>query len=104
MAKTNIFKKIFKDKYKNPWSVKLFIFCLLIIPLAVFAVFVIYGNLGGLLQAFQKEKEGSLIYEDFDLPRSFVLTDTNDGCKVYLSRISSQGLKARAEENKSDLK
>lgn len=52
----------------------------------------------------KKEKEGSLIYEDFDLPRSFILTDSEDGCRVYLSRISSQGLRMRAEENKSDFK
>lgn len=52
----------------------------------------------------KKEKEGALIYEDFDLPRSFILTDTADGVRVYLSRISSQGLRMRAEENKSELK
>ncbi len=45
----------------------------------------------------KREKEGRLIYEDFDLPRSFVLCD---GDSVYLSRISSQGLKMRAEEGK----
>ncbi len=60
MEKTNVFKKIFRDKYKNPWSVKLFIVCLLIIPLTVFCVFVVYGNFGGLLQAFQKEKPGDI--------------------------------------------
>ncbi len=45
----------------------------------------------------KKEKSGMLIYEDFDLPRSFILSDDET---VYLSRISSQGLKLRAEENK----
>ncbi|MBQ7386860.1 MAG: DUF370 domain-containing protein [Clostridia bacterium] len=48
----------------------------------------------------QKEKEGRLVYEDFDLPRSFLLCDGEDGHTVHLSRISSQGLKIRAEENK----
>ncbi len=48
------------------------------------------------------EKSGSVVYEDFDLPRSFVLADEDGRCKVYLSRISSQGLKIRAEENKTE--
>ena len=52
----------------------------------------------------KKEKEGSLIYEDFDLPRSFVLTEDGGESKVYLSRISSHGLRMRAEENKTELK
>lgn len=45
------------------------------------------------------EKEGRLEYDDFDLPRSFVLADSRDGQKIYLSRISSQGLKLRFKEN-----
>ena len=44
----------------------------------------------------RKEKEGFLEYDDYDLPRSFVLL--GDG-KVMLSRISVQGLKLRAGEN-----
>lgn len=43
------------------------------------------------------EKEGRLVYDDFDLPRSFVLTDEDGRAAVHLSRISSQGLKLRAE-------
>lgn len=50
----------------------------------------------------KKERSGHLVYEDFDLPRSFVLCDGDDGYRVYLSRISSQGLKMRAVENKTD--
>ena len=50
----------------------------------------------------KKERSGHLVYEDFDLPRSFVLCDGDDGYCVYLSRISSQGLKMRAVENKTD--
>ena len=44
----------------------------------------------------RKEKDGLLEYDDFDLPRSFVVT--NNG-RVMLSRISVQGLKLRAGEN-----
>lgn len=44
------------------------------------------------------EKEGILEYEDFDLPRSFVLVEEDNKYKVRLSRISTAGLKARAEE------
>ena len=43
------------------------------------------------------EKKGLLEYEDFDLPRSFVLVEEEKNYKVRLSRISSAGLKARAE-------
>ena len=56
MEKTNFFSKIFKDKYKNPWPVKLFIVCLLILPLTAFGVFVVYGNFGGIIQAFQRAR------------------------------------------------
>lgn len=47
----------------------------------------------------KKEKEGLLEYDDFDLPRSFVLIEENDKYKIKLSRISSVGLKTRAEED-----
>ena len=43
------------------------------------------------------QKEGRVEYEDFDLPRSFVLVEEDDGYKVRLSRISSGGLKLRCE-------
>lgn len=46
----------------------------------------------------RKEKEGLTEYEDYDLPRSFVLCNERKGkAKVILSRISSVGLKERAE-------
>ncbi len=49
------------------------------------------------------EKNGNIIYGDTDLPRAFVLheSDEKDGkrYKIKLSRISSTGLKLRAEEN-----
>ena len=45
-------KKKKGGKYGNPLGVKIFIICLLIVPLVTFAIFVVYGNLGGLVQAF----------------------------------------------------
>lgn len=49
----------------------------------------------------KNEKEGNIIYGDSDLPRTFVLHEEGSGeekkYKIKLSRISSQGLKIRAE-------
>lgn len=45
----------------------------------------------------QNEKAGRVEYTDSDLPRSFVLVDEDVGHAVKLSRISTLGLKARAE-------
>lgn len=45
------------------------------------------------------EKSGLLEYDDFDLPRSFVLIEDGKKCRVKLSRISTQGLKIRLKEN-----
>lgn len=59
MQKDKFWKKLFPNKYKNPWSVKLFIVCLLILPLTIFFVFTIYGNFGGLIQAFQADPNGT---------------------------------------------
>ena len=50
------------------------------------------------------ERSGRLEYNDFDLPRSFVLIDEDGVKKVKLSRISVQGLKLRAGEDYKDLK
>ena len=49
----------------------------------------------------KNEKEGNILYGDYDLPRAFILHDnTNgEGYKIKLSRISSQGLKIRAESD-----
>lgn len=43
------------------------------------------------------EKEGRVEYTDTDLPRSFILVGDGASCSVKLSRISTVGLKARAE-------
>ncbi len=48
------------------------------------------------------ERQGLLEYEDFDLPRSFVLVEEDNKYKVRLSRISTAGLKTRAEEEIND--
>lgn len=49
------------------------------------------------------EKEGLIEYEDYDLPRSFVLFDEGQMKKIKLSRISSQGLKLRSEGKNEEL-
>ena len=41
--------KIKWNKYKNPFKVKLFIFCMLAVPVFCFLVYGVYANLGGLL-------------------------------------------------------
>ena len=52
----------------------------------------------------KKEKEGSVEYTDFDLPRSFILIRDGGGEKIKLSRISSAGLRQRIEsEQYNDL-
>ena len=43
------------------------------------------------------ERSGLVEYADYDLPRSFVLCECEGKYKVMLSRISTAGLKARAE-------
>ena len=47
----------------------------------------------------RKEKEGLVEYNDFDLPRSFLLVEEKGKYKVKLSRISTLGLKERAKES-----
>ena len=48
------------------------------------------------------QREGRVEYEDDDLPRSFLLIEENKKYKVNLSRISSRGLAARADESGND--
>ena len=49
----------------------------------------------------KNEKDGNILYGDSDLPRTFVLHEENENgnkkYKIKLSRISSHGLKIRAE-------
>lgn len=45
------------------------------------------------------EKTGAVEYDDYDLPRSFVLVNENGKNKARLSRISTKGLLARVNES-----
>ena len=45
------------------------------------------------------ERAGAVEYDDDDLPRSFVLINENGKNKAKLSRISTKGLLARADES-----
>ncbi len=45
------------------------------------------------------EREGLVEYNDFDLPRSFILFSDKEKEKIKLSRISSSGLKQRINES-----
>jgi hypothetical protein len=47
----------------------------------------------------KNQKEGKVVYNDFDLPRSFVIENGKEGKKIRLSRISVQGLKSRLDGN-----
>ena len=51
----------------------------------------------------KNEREGNILYGDSDLPRTFILHEKKTGektvYKINLSRISSQGLKIRAESD-----
>ena len=57
------------------------------------------------LMAKYKVTEDKLlvIYDDYDLPRSFVLVCEGGECRVRLSRISSRGLAARANEKTEEI-
>ena len=47
----------------------------------------------------RKQRDGLVDYDDTDLPRSFILYDEGEKSKIRLSRISSVGLKLRADGN-----
>lgn len=47
----------------------------------------------------ENQKKGNIFYTDSDLPRAFLLIEEDEGIKVRLSRISTSGLKLRAESN-----
>ena len=47
----------------------------------------------------KNEKEGNILYQDTDLPRTFILHEEGNKYKIKLSRISSNGLKIRAEDD-----
>ena len=43
------------------------------------------------------EKEGMVEYDDYDLPRSFLLCEEDDGYRVRLSRLSTSALTQRLD-------
>ncbi len=45
------------------------------------------------------QKKGLLDYDDSDLPRSFVIYESDGEAKASLSRISTSGLKLRVNED-----
>lgn len=45
----------------------------------------------------ENQKEGCVEYADSDIPRAFVLVGKNKKYKIRLSRISTAGLRLRAE-------
>ena len=47
----------------------------------------------------RKQKEGLVEYDDNDLPRSFILYSDSGVSRIKLSRISSLGLRLRADDN-----
>ena len=49
----------------------------------------------------ENQKKGLVEYNDNDIPRAFVLVEDNKKYKVKLSRISTAGLKLRAENKES---
>lgn len=53
MKAFNPFAKIQWNKYKNPFRLKVFIFCMLVIPVCGFLVYGVYANFGGLLLSFE---------------------------------------------------
>ena len=64
------------------------------------------ATVSGITKRFinSNQKRGRVEYDDADLPRSFVLADGEGGdFRVRLSRISTQGLKQRAEGGEENL-
>ena len=49
------------------------------------------------------QKDGLLEYDDDDLPRSFIVYEEGKKKKVTLSRISTTGLKLRADQKLTEL-
>ncbi len=47
----------------------------------------------------KNQRAGNITYGDMDLPRTFVLVEDTGGYGIKLSRISSQGLRIRAESD-----
>ena len=63
------------------------------------------ATVSGITKRFinSNQQRGKVEYADSDLPRSFVLADGDGGAKIRLSRISTVGLKQRAEGNFAEI-
>ena len=64
------------------------------------------ATVSGITKRFinSNQRRGRVEYDDTDLPRSFVLADgEGEDFRVRLSRISTQGLKQRAEGREEGL-
>ena len=57
------------------------------------------ATVSGITKRFinSNQSRGRVEYDDGDLPRSFILASGDEGCRIRLSRISTVGLKQRAE-------
>ncbi|MFQ7077412.1 MAG: hypothetical protein ACLRSW_05465 [Christensenellaceae bacterium] len=53
-GKKKLFGIVTLNKYGNPFRRKLFIFFILLIPIANFLVFTVYANLGGIVLSFHQ--------------------------------------------------
>ena len=62
------------------------------------------ATVSGITKKFinSNQQKGLVEYNDSDLPRSFILVTEGEGFKIRLSRISSVGLKQRAEDALSE--
>lgn len=78
------------NKYKNPFRIKLFIFCMLVIPISVYIIYGIYANLGGFFMSFQsfnREKEKVVFVGLANYQKFFALFDRYNYGKMILVSI-----------------
>lgn len=63
------------------------------------------STVSGITKRFinSNQKKGKVEYNDSDLPRSFILVTEGEGYSVRLSRISTSGLKQRAEGDSAEI-
>lgn len=62
------------------------------------------STVSGITKRFinNNQQKGKVEYGDSDLPRSFILTGDKGGYSIRLSRISTSGLKQRAETGSAE--
>lgn len=73
MKKFNPFHKIKWNKYNNPFRIKLFIFCMLVIPISCFLIYGVYANLGGVVMSFQNfsREKGEVVFVGLENYKKF---------------------------------